>query len=1270
MTRFLKALWGTLAALIIFFAIIFTAFRAVTPWVAQYKPQIEQRLSTFLKSPVHIRSIKTGWYWFTPVIKLDDLKISESRDEAVEVDKLWIGVNLFQSLWHWQLKTSLLYVRDLHLTLSQARDQWVVHGLHDFGKKSQKLEPRFWQPAMAWLLDQKKIIFKRTSLNINLKDKSHFLMHIPNVTMVQRFGRYRLRADADLLKPKPVRAQLFADITSDVENYRKSSGHAYLAVQQLPLLPLQRFVKTSPIVMKSGEGDLRLWLDWQQGLVEKAQGSMDFNQVDLKNSRTKQEWTFPKFAANLAFKQSANNWELTADQLHMSVNDTKWPENKLLLRYQRDSKTLETYLEHINLAQALAIMPKEVQGFVAWFNRKPHGDLQDLELTFKNRTLDAILARFLGVGWQATAKDKLPGMENLSGVLQWQANHGRLDLDSEKVVVTLKNKAPLVLDSLNASLNWQEQQQGLSLTIDRFGLRHPHLVANVNGVLTSLSKASLGDMDLKVALESNKAEYWLAYIPEQAREQRLAVWLRESIKKVDHLLLDCRVKGKARDFPFDEGQGELSMKGRVSGMDFVFAPHWPLTKDFDASLRLDKRRLSAEVVRAQVVDAKVDNAHLEISQLGTDKEMLSFRSHIDTPMQNVLAYVLASPLQQKFAFMRPWKAMGDIKLNLDLILPLYPDDTLLAVNGDLSLLNNSLTIKQGSPGFSVDAISGRLRFDKHSVTEGQLRASIMERPFTVVIASHNNPITDTTASIEGTLGLGALRHQLDISLLDLVQGDLKLNGELHLPRLSKETLNLKLSSTLEGVAIQLPPPFGKDKDTKANFDLTAVYQADNHLQIQTDYDSRVRTKLLFSALNHQLNFDKGLVFFGNTEMPEPHKAGLQVKGVLPNLNLTEWRDFLAALPISNLAQMTIDATTLVDVLLKQAIIAGRTYQNLNIKLKPLAKNDWSIGINQEDVVANLRYQSGPNLISGVFTKLNLKKMVQEVKGSKIKPGKGSMKDIPNLSLEIKGLQWDTLKLGDLNFKTTSGDNVWHLDSLNLTTPYYQVMAKGEWTNTEAANKSSLEATMVVNDLARALSFWDISPVVFANKGNLQFQGTWSGPFYDFSLSQVSGQLSLLFKNGRITNLSPEMEAKLGLGKLLSILSLQTIPRRLQLDFSDLANKGYSFDEFKGDFSLKEGSLRTENSYIEGPIAYASMRGSLDVVKQLYNLDLEVTPHIAASLPVMATIAGGPVAGVATWLASKIINKGVQKVSGYSYKITGPWKQPVVEQVRIDKQKKG
>ena len=89
--------------------------------------------------------------------------------------------------------------------------------------------------------------------------------------------------------------------------------------------------------------------------------------------------------------------------------------------------------------------------------------------------------------------------------------------------------------------------------------------------------------------------------------------------------------------------------------------------------------------------------------------------------------------------------------------------------------------------------------------------------------------------------------------------------------------------------------------------------------------------------------------------------------------------------------------------------------------------------------------------------------------------------------------------------------------------------------------------------------------------------------------------------------------------------------------------------------MAEGLVSTQDSYIDGPIAYVGMNGNLDMVKELISFRFKrFQPHITASLPVVATIAGGPVVGVAAWVASKIINHGMQSISGYAYKISGPW----------------
>ena len=88
--------------------------------------------------------------------------------------------------------------------------------------------------------------------------------------------------------------------------------------------------------------------------------------------------------------------------------------------------------------------------------------------------------------------------------------------------------------------------------------------------------------------------------------------------------------------------------------------------------------------------------------------------------------------------------------------------------------------------------------------------------------------------------------------------------------------------------------------------------------------------------------------------------------------------------------------------------------------------------------------------------------------------------------------------------------------------------------------------------------------------------------------------------------------------------------------------------------------------MDGPVANIKISGDLNVLDRWYDLELKVYPYITASLPVVATIAGGPLAGVATWAANHMINQGMQQISGYTYQITGPWQQPVVQQVNLER----
>jgi uncharacterized protein YhdP len=355
-------------------------------------------------------------------------------------------------------------------------------------------------------------------------------------------------------------------------------------------------------------------------------------------------------------------------------------------------------------------------------------------------------------------------------------------------------------------------------------------------------------------------------------------------------------------------------------------------------------------------------------------------------------------------------------------------------------------------------------------------------------------------------------------------------------------------------------------------------------------------------------------------------------------------------------------------------IQGDYGRQLFVKMKRLNQDEWDVVLRLREVNADLKYYTSSHTLSGHIPDVWIDSnwfASQSAKKYDFSP-----QDIPNLNMSIDNLYWNGRALGVAALKSRSDKDHWRLDEFSLRTDAYSFALKGHWqrtlTNKGIDNLSRIDAQINLRNLEKTLKYWKMPAVVDAKRGSITLTGEWKKPFFDFSWAAFVGEGSMSLRNGSITHFDKATEEKIGLGKLLSILSLQTIPRRLTLDFSDLSQSGYSFDVFDGHFKFKQGVMSTQDTYVDGPVAYASMKGDLDLDKRLYDLKLQVSPHIAASLPIVATIAGGPVAGpvagIATWMAIKLINQGMEKISSYSYRVSGPWLDPIVQQIDIKKKK--
>ena len=155
-------------------------------------------------------------------------------------------------------------------------------------------------------------------------------------------------------------------------------------------------------------------------------------------------------------------------------------------------------------------------------------------------------------------------------------------------------------------------------------------------------------------------------------------------------------------------------------------------------------------------------------------------------------------------------------------------------------------------------------------------------------------------------------------------------------------------------------------------------------------------------------------------------------------------------------------------------------------------------------------------------------------------------------------------------------------------------------------------------------------------------------------------MHLKITDGRVLEIDP------GAGRIFGLISLQALPRRLSLDFSDMFRKGFSFDKIEGDFILKGGVATTENLVMEGPAARLEAQGKIGLSARNYDQVVTVTPNVSSSLPVAGAVVGGMGVGAAILLAQQLLEPEIDKATRVKYSVTGQWDDPVIKRLNVKK----
>lgn len=259
------------------------------------------------------------------------------------------------------------------------------------------------------------------------------------------------------------------------------------------------------------------------------------------------------------------------------------------------------------------------------------------------------------------------------------------------------------------------------------------------------------------------------------------------------------------------------------------------------------------------------------------------------------------------------------------------------------------------------------------------------------------------------------------------------------------------------------------------------------------------------------------------------------------------------------------------------------------------------------------------------------------------------------ALEIDGRAWGRLELSAANQTMLGKPPDWLLTQLKLRVPEAHLSATGRWGG-GIQQRTELDFQLDVQDSGQLLRRFGMVGVFKGGKGQLMGHVGWPGSPLAMDSQQLSGQIELDIAAGQFLKADP------GLAKLLGVLSLQSLPRRLALDFSDVFAQGFSFDFIRGDARIQHGVAYTNNLQMKGLNAAVLMEGKADIVDETQDLRVVVVPEINAGTASLIATVINPAIGLGTFLAQALLRQPLMRAATQEFRLHGTWADPQVDKI--------
>lgn len=355
---------------------------------------------------------------------------------------------------------------------------------------------------------------------------------------------------------------------------------------------------------------------------------------------------------------------------------------------------------------------------------------------------------------------------------------------------------------------------------------------------------------------------------------------------------------------------------------------------------------------------------------------------------------------------------------------------------------------------------------------------------------------------------------------------------------------------------------------------------------------------------------------------------------------------------------------------RELTLQGRTLHNV-VAGALRDGTTWRANLDATELNGYLEYRQpdGADLPSGrLFARLSRVNMpqsdVHQVEALlDEQPGALPALDIVVDDFELRGKRLGRVEMEAQNRGGEGAQREWRLSKFNILAPEASLTANGNWAVLATGagprvpeRRTVLNFKLDIRDSGDLLGRMGMANVVRRGKGRMEGQVAWIGAPFSPDYRTMAGQINLNIESGQFLKADP------GLAKLLGVLSLQSLPRRLTLDFRDVFSEGFAFDFVRGDVRIEQGVATTNNLQMKGVNAAVLMEGSANIEQETQDLRVVVVPEINAMTASLVATAINPVIGLGSFLAQVFLRGPLIEAATQEFRIDGTWTDPRVVRV--------